>query len=126
VKSPPSPLLPVIQGVSLSATNVPPRDPVSRMPQRTPALFTTGDRVVPIDPSSLRRFTATVPRLRRLLQSSEGCDRELLLRSAMRRTLRELAEAFSHAAGAEASPVRAEQLRALSKVATQLAHTALQ
>jgi hypothetical protein len=94
------------------------------MPQRTAAPFAIRDRKVVTDPSSLRRFTAAVPHVRQLLQSNDGCDRELLLRAAMRRTLRELGEVFSRAAGVEASAVRAEQLRALSEVATELSLTA--
>jgi hypothetical protein len=96
------------------------------MPRRNAAVPTIGDGMSAIDPSSLRRFRAAVPQLRELLQSSDGCDRELLLQAAMRRTLLELSEVSSRAARMEADPLRAEQLRVVSRVATELALTAPQ
>ena len=50
------------------------------------------------DGSLLRRFAATAGQLRELLQSDGGGERELLLRAAMRRTLRELSEVSGRAA----------------------------
>jgi hypothetical protein len=94
------------------------------MPQKTRALSVADDPMVAIDPSSLQRFAATVPQLQRLLQASDGCNGELLLRAAMRDALRELAEVSTRAARVEADPLRAEQLRVVSKVATELALTA--
>jgi hypothetical protein len=96
------------------------------MPPKIDTLCPSADRLVAVDPPSLYRFTATAPHVRRLLEASGGCDRELLLRSAMRRALRELAEVFSGAAEIEADPLRAEQLRVASRVATELALTAPQ
>jgi hypothetical protein len=96
------------------------------MRPRPDSLFTIGDRLAAIDRSSLRRFTASVPGLRRLLRSTGGCDRELLLQAAMRRTLRELSEASKNAARTEADPLRAEQLRVVSRVAMELALTSPQ
>jgi hypothetical protein len=94
------------------------------MPRKIDVLSNLGDCITAIDRLTLRRFTATVPQLRRLLQSADGCDRELLLQAAMRRTLRELSEISSRAARNETDPLRAEQLRVVSEVATDLALTA--
>jgi hypothetical protein len=71
----------------------------------------------------MQRFSPTVPQLRELLQSSDGCDRELLLQAVMRDTLRDLSEVSSRAARIEADPLRAKQLRAVAEVATALALT---
>ena len=94
------------------------------MPPRNAARFSKADYRVAGHPSSIRRFASTVPHLRELLQSSDGCERELMLQAAMRRTLRELSDASSRAAGMEGDPSRAKQFRAMAKAATELARTA--
>jgi hypothetical protein len=72
---------------------------------------------------SLQRFAATAPQLRQLMQTSGGGEKELLVRAALRRALRELSEAVRCAAGVEDDPMRAAELRGLSKMAAELAST---
>jgi hypothetical protein len=96
------------------------------MQQRIGTLSNIGDCAVASNRLSLRRFKASASQLRELLQSSGGCERELLLQAAMRDTLRKLAEESNRAARIEADPVRADQLRVVSEMATELALTAAQ
>ncbi|HEX8152008.1 MAG TPA: hypothetical protein VF698_02730 [Thermoanaerobaculia bacterium] len=96
------------------------------MRQKTGPTLDIRDCASASDRSSLRRFRASAPRLRELLRSRGGCERELLLQAAMRDTLRRLAAESRRAARIEADPVRAERLRLVSEVATELALTAHQ
>ncbi|HEX8173273.1 MAG TPA: hypothetical protein VF824_22255 [Thermoanaerobaculia bacterium] len=96
------------------------------MEQRSGSFTDVADCAIASRRAALRRFSASAPQLRELLQSSDGCEREMLLRAAMRDTLRELAEKSRRAALIEADPSRAEQLQAVSDVALELARTAAQ
>jgi hypothetical protein len=111
-------------GFSRSAAASPTRDAAEHMAPRSSSV-SPADRAIGLDAPSLR-FAAAVPHLRELLQASDGCDRELLLQAAMRTVLQKLAGALGRASDAEASTLRAEELRALSNVATQLARTTRQ
>jgi hypothetical protein len=86
-------------------------------------LRTEWERVAVVDASALSRFATKAAQLRELLQASDGCDQELLLRSAMRDALRELADVSTIASHLEADALRAGQLRHLSRLATELAQT---
>jgi hypothetical protein len=96
------------------------------MEQRSGSFTDIADCAIASGRAALRRFSASAPRLRELLQSNDGCERELLLQAAMRDTLRKLAEESGRAALIEADPSRAQQLQAVSDVALELARTAAQ
>jgi hypothetical protein len=78
----------------------------------------------PVDLTELQRFVDNVPRLRHVLVGAGGCQRELLLRSEMRRAVRELSAAFAEAAKVETSGTRAAAFLAASMVADQLSLSA--
>lgn len=73
------------------------------------------------DVGSVSRFVKSVPTLRRLLASPAASDRELLLRSEMRRTIATLGATFDEAARLEQSATRVAVYRVAALAAAELA-----